>query len=208
MRGKRKALQLKLLVEGRHPQSCHSYVPIGHVSGVFGLQGWVKLALYTRDLAAVVHYPRWFVRRADHLAWEPLLPVPTFQINGHRIVARFAGTDGPHQARLLSGLTLAVLRADLPALREDEHYWTDLMGLDVVNLQGQCLGVVSSWFETGANDVMVVEPLVAPAEQIEKTEQNKQPSRKPVELWIPYQIPEIIQSVDYTRGVVTVDWVL
>jgi 16S rRNA processing protein RimM len=52
-----------------------------------------------------------------------------------------ADRDG---AEALKGATVQVSRADFPALSEDEYYWSDLIGMDVVNLQGEALGKVTT----------------------------------------------------------------
>ena len=57
----------------------------------------------------------------------------------------------------MRGLTIAIERAELPPPEEGEYYWTDLIGLSVVNTQGETLGVVSELLATSAaNDVLVV----------------------------------------------------
>jgi 16S rRNA processing protein RimM len=62
----------------------------------------------------------------------------------------------------------------------------DLEGLRVVNLEGADFGTVSHLFATGANDVLVA-----------------QGDR---ERMIPFLQPDVVRSVDFGTGVVTVDW--
>ncbi len=59
-------------------------------------------------------------------------------------------------ARPLIGLDIAVAREQLPVLADDEYYWCDLMGLEVINQAREVLGTVVEIKETGANDVLVV----------------------------------------------------
>jgi 16S rRNA processing protein RimM len=53
-------------------------------------------------------------------------------------------------------LDISIRRQQLPEVESGDVYWTDLIGLKVVNLQGENLGVVDHLLETGANDVLVV----------------------------------------------------
>jgi len=76
---------------------------------------------------------------------------------------------------------------------EDEIYWIDLEGLEVVNLKGQVLGRIVKMLETGANDVMVV--------QDESTD-----AEKSVEILIPYVEGHYVIEVDLKQGLVQVDW--
>jgi 16S rRNA processing protein RimM len=54
------------------------------------------------------------------------------------------------------GKQVAVPKATLPELEDNEYYWSDLIGLEVKNQQGVGFGKVADVFETGANDVVVV----------------------------------------------------
>jgi 16S rRNA processing protein RimM len=72
---------------------------------------------------------------------------------------------------------------------EDGYYWTDLIGLEVINLQGEELGKITGLFETGANHVLQVQD---PAE--DKKEQL-----------IPF-IGSVVVRVDMQGRCVTVDW--
>ena len=70
------------------------------------------------------------------------------------MAAKLEGVLDRDQAALMRGLTIAIERARTAAAGRGEYYWTDLIGLSVVNTQGETLGVVSELLATGAaNDV-------------------------------------------------------
>ena len=78
-------------------------------------------------------------------------------VHSKGVAAKLEGVLDRDQAALMRGLTIAIERAELPPPEEGEYYWTDLIGLSVVNTQGETLGVVSELLATGAaNDVLVV----------------------------------------------------
>lgn len=52
---------------------------------------------------------------------------------------------------------ISVPREDLPPLEESEYYWYDLVGLEVVNRQGESLGRVKSLLPAGVHDVLVLD---------------------------------------------------
>ena len=89
-------------------------------------------------------------------------------------------------ADALRGTEVLVPRSALPPPAPGEYYWVDLEGLRVVNLEGADFGTVSHLFSTGANDV-----LVAHGER---------------ERMLPFVQPDVIRSIDFEAGVVTVDW--
>jgi 16S rRNA processing protein RimM len=49
-----------------------------------------------------------------------------------------------------------VARSALPDAQDGRYYLADLVGLDVVNGQGERLGVVRQWYSNGPQDVMEV----------------------------------------------------
>jgi len=79
-----------------------------------------------------------------------------------------------------------VPRTALPPPAPGEYYWVDLEGLRVVNLDGIDLGMVSYLFNTGANDVLVVVGIR--------------------ERMIPFLQSDVVRSVNFETGVLTVDW--
>jgi 16S rRNA processing protein RimM len=74
----------------------------------------------------------------------------------------------------------------LPEPRADEVYWTDLIGLAVVNVHGEALGTVDRLLETGANDVLVL--------------------RGDRERLVPFVRGAVVKDIDQEAGRITVDW--
>ena len=59
-------------------------------------------------------------------------------------------------AEALRGARIFVSRAFFPQTAEDEYYWVDLIGLDVVNREGVALGRVRELLSTGPQTVLVL----------------------------------------------------
>lgn len=159
------------------PGAAHPVV-LGRIAGVYGVKGWVRVASYTRAREDILRYPCWLV------GTEPRR-VQAGRRQGAGVVAQLEGIDNRDQALALVGAEIAVRRSDLPALAPGEFYWADLIGLEVVTTQGVALGRVRRLFETGANDVLVVE-----GER---------------ERWLPY-LKDVVKEVDLARGRMTVEW--
>jgi 16S rRNA processing protein RimM len=108
-------------------------------------------------------------------------------VHGKILVARLPGILDRTMAEQCKGLLVAVHRDSLPKQVEGEYYWSDLIGLKVINLAGESLGVVDTLLETGANDVLSV-----------RDAQGK-------EMLIPF-LASVIQQVSLDEKVIRVDW--
>ncbi len=76
----------------------------------------------------------------------------------HALLLRLDGYDSPEAVATLTNRYLFVRADDRPELPEGEYYHHQLIGMQVVDEQGQVLGFVSEILETGANDVYIVLP--------------------------------------------------
>lgn len=167
-------------------------VTVGRIVGLFGLRGWVKVYSYCRPPEAILHYKPWHVQVDEGWCEHTLLEG---KVHGRSIVASLEHCVDRDQARALVGANVAVDLAQLPALPSGEYYWAQLQGLQVISLSGDHLGVVSYLFETGANDVMVVES------EMPGTDRAKRRHRR----LIPY-IREVVKAVNLDTRVIVVDW--
>lgn len=158
-------------------------VVVGRFNGPWGVQGWVKVFSHTRPAPAIFEYQPWIIGDGG----EPVT-VEQWRQAGPRLVARIAGISTPEQAAALGRQTIAVPRSVLPSPEPGEHYWHDLVGLEVVNLQDHSWGRVERLVETGAHDVLEV---------VDGEGRS---------VLIPFVAGEFIHQVDHDSGRITVDW--
>jgi 16S rRNA processing protein RimM len=134
-------------------QTTGEMLVLGKVSGVYGVQGWVKLFSYTEPRDGILDYKHCFIKEKGQ--WREL-EITQGRVQGKGVVAKIKGCDDRDQAHLLIGSEIAITDDQLAELAEDEYYWKDLVGLSVINQDNIDLGTVANLMETGANDVLIV----------------------------------------------------
>lgn len=127
-------------------------VPMGFIAGAFGIKGWVKVVSSTEYADNLFDYPTWWLGKDGQ--WRTI-ELAEGNVQPKNLVAKLVGIEDRDQAFALKGWTIAIPRSQMPAAEEGEYYWADLIGMEVVNLQGESLGSVKNLLETGANDVLV-----------------------------------------------------
>lgn len=160
------------------------WVVVGRVAGIYGVQGWTKVISYTNPKENILQFAPWYVQSAQDASWQAVPHIKT-RVHGNYILAQFEDEER-ERARRWVGAAIAVSRAQLPALKQGEYYWADLLGMQVVTLAGDKLGVIDHLLETGANDVLVV--------QGER------------ERLIPYIKGEVVRDIDMASKIMQVDW--
>jgi 16S rRNA processing protein RimM len=78
------------------------------------------------------------------------------------LLVAFEGLDSPEAIGDLRNRLVFVSVESLPPLEEGEYYHHELLGLTVVDEEGQVLGLLTDILETGANDVYIVQPESGP----------------------------------------------
>lgn len=126
---------------------------MGRVAAPYGVKGWLKVVPFTSRPGTLGTFARWWLGLAGQ--WEEVEVVES-AVHGAALIARIAGYGAREQAARLRGLEVAVPRAALAATAPGEYYWADLIGLEVVNIEGQSLGTVASVFSNGAHEVLRV----------------------------------------------------
>ncbi|HVB47278.1 MAG TPA: ribosome maturation factor RimM [Burkholderiales bacterium] len=127
---------------------------MGRVAGSFGVHGWLKVVPYSAEVAALAAYPAWWLKGRDG-AWRELTVEET-KVHGAQLLAKLAGVADREAALALKGAALAVGREALGEPEQGRYYWSDLIGLDVVNGKGERLGTLRAMFSNGAHDVAEV----------------------------------------------------
>ena len=99
----------------------------------------------------------------------------------------FDNSQSPEQARLLTNQNITIDRESLPKLTNDEVYWCDLITFNIYNKDHKHLGEITGFFETAANELMIV----------------KKPSGE--EIYIPF-LERFIISINHDQKILTMDW--
>ncbi len=124
---------------------------VGAIAGSYGVAGEARIKSFCAEPSAIGDYGPLFTEDGTK----------TFHITLTRPVtggfgARIAGVATKEQADGLRGVSLFAPRAALPALPDDEFYYADLIGLDVVDTGGAALGAVKAVHNHGAGDILEV----------------------------------------------------
>ena len=162
------------------------FVPVGKISGAFGVKGWMKIYSFTEPRKNILSYSPLYMARKGQ--WVEL-QVSGGHMQGKGVVMGLVNVTDRDQVLELIGSELAIKKEQLKPTAEDEFYWSQLVGLTVVNLQDEQLGQVEQLLETGAHDVLVV-----------------QDKEHKVERLIPFVLGEIVDLVDLDNAIIRVDW--
>lgn len=156
---------------------------LGRITGLFGIQGEVKIHSYTQPRDQIFSYCPWYLRQGkEWIEKQPRRDRP----DNKSLIAVIDGTATREEARDLVGVDIAVRRDQLPPLPEGEFYQADLIGLEILDTAGNRLGVLMEFEGTGANDVMVIAG-----------------ERK---LLVPFVMGEIVKNIDLDNGCIRIDW--
>ncbi len=154
-------------------------ITIGRIVACHGLKGWLKVNSFSQPRAQILDYPEWVVNGQTIGAFEGA-------VQGKKILVRFASDADRTDAEKWVGHDISIRREWMQPPEAGHHYWCDLLGLEVVNLEGESFGEVTGLMETGANDVLIVK---GQREEL-----------------IPFVRDEVIRAVDLDARRIVVDW--
>ena len=163
---------------------------VGRCAGAYGVRGWIRVIPHAREGELLFEVDTWYrlpyPRRAGVAAER--LTVLEVKPHGKEFLVRVQESTQKEAADALKG-SLLVDRDDLPQLEDGDFYDDDLLGLSVINRQGQTLGTVAAVANNGAQDMLEV----APEQDPKKT------------FFIP-MVDQFIDEIDFDEEVVKVDW--
>ena len=111
--------------------------------------------------------------------------VATHRVHKGADLLKFKHLNSINDVEKYKGCALLVSADDLEELDENEFYYFEIIGCQVVTTDGETIGEISEILETGANDVWVV----------------KRPGQK--DALIPY-IEDVVKAVDIETKQVTI----
>ncbi len=165
-------------------------IVVGKLGASYGIKGWLKVFSYTDNTESIFDYSPWFVEQGGK--WVEY-KVESWKRHNKGLVVKLDGLDVREDAQLMTNFEILIDPAVLPELPEDEFYWRDLIGMQVVTGNGYDLGTVSDLLETGSNDVLVVKA-------------NLKDAFGQKERLIPFLEEQVIKHIDREAQRIEVDW--
>jgi 16S rRNA processing protein RimM len=129
------------------------YLAVGQIVGAHGLNGELKVEAYS-------DFPERFAPGATLYLGEDLEKVQIATVRPHKtnLLINLAEIGDRNEAEEVRGLWLFVPEADAAELEEGQYWVHDIIGLQVVTVDGMQVGKITDVMATGANDVYVVRP--------------------------------------------------
>ena len=169
-------------------------VEVGRIADAWGIKGWFRILPYSATPEALFSSKRWFIqpteRGAKTFTGTLKLAIKEAKEHSDSVVATSHDVPDRNTAEALKGARVFIARSSFPSTTEDEFYWVDLIGLDVVNREGVAMGQVKELLSTGPQTVMVL------AFEAEGKQQERM---------IPF-VAAFVDGVDLAGRRITVDW--
>ncbi len=163
---------------------------VGKFGATYGIRGWLKVISYTDDAESIFQYSPWYIKqKGEWIEYK----VESWKRHNKGMVAKLEGLEIREDANLLTNFEIAINSDSLPKLSEDEFYWRELFGMQVVTTKGYNLGEVTDLLETGSNDVLVVKA-------------NIKDAFGQKERLIPFLEEQVVKQIDREAQRIEVDW--
>ncbi|HSO67232.1 MAG TPA: ribosome maturation factor RimM [Desulfatirhabdiaceae bacterium] len=136
------------------PMKNDGWVEIGHIAGVHGIRGILRIHAYCDDETFISNIPS--IRIETPQGHASAYDIQLIKRHGRSLLCHLKGITDRNQAEEIVGSKLYCKKKCLPQLEEDIYYWVDLIGLEVYTMDDELIGLLSSIIPTAGNDVFVV----------------------------------------------------
>lgn len=160
------------------------------MGSTYGIRGWLKVFSFTELAENIFDYQPWSIKKTDK--WH-VINLESWKHHKKDFIIKIKGIHDLESAMLLTNCKIIVDTMQLPDLDSDEFYWKDLLGCQVITIDGYQIGEVINLIKTGSNDVLVVKASMKDAFDIQ-------------ERLIPFLDKQVIRNIDLKARVIEVDW--
>lgn len=177
-------------------------VEVGRIADAWGIKGWFKVVPHSAQPEALFSSKRWYIQSSGPVHAQPRtqafrLAIREAKEHSDCIVATSDDVPDRNAAEALRGARVFVPRSSFPTAGDDEYYWVDLIGLNVVNREGIVLGTVRELLATGPQTTLVLTAEV-PAHEAGGVGNT-------IERMVPF-VSAFVDEVDLAGRTITVDW--
>ena len=154
---RRRTAAPRKLIQTRGPEPATPVVDVrlavGTIGSTHGVQGELKMHLLTDQPEHLKTIKQVYLGTSD----SPT-PLVSIRFHGDGALIKIDGVDTPEEGKKLGGLVVRIDGRDAKPLEADEFFLFQLIGLKAETEDGTVVGEVIDLMETGAHDVLVIQP--------------------------------------------------
>ncbi len=121
--------------------------------GVFGHQGWLKVAAYSNRSDRFENVPVVYLESENDFSG---IIVTSWRLQNTNILLKLRGVDNPEKGRELIGKEIYLPENEQIELPADQYFLHDIIGMAVFDTEGNFMGHITEVIPAGANDVYVI----------------------------------------------------
>lgn len=128
-------------------------IPLGEIVTTHGIGGWLKLNPYNPETTVFSAAREVFLERKGYRSAHVL---ESSKPHGRQFLIKLSGIDGIEEAKKWVGFDLCVAEEALQPLKPGEYYQYQVIGLEVFDLKGALVGVITGTWSTPGGELYVV----------------------------------------------------
>ena len=163
------------------------FLLIARIGKTRGLRGEFFLRSFAEDPQSLNIFRKFYTLNSSLMEEVEFEYIKTANAN---IISKIKSIDDIDAMKLFGQRDVYILRSELPQLDENEAYWFELIGMNVINLDDKNLGIVEIVNNYGASDILELNPASDTKEKI----------------LIPFIRNKFIISIDKSKNSILVDW--
>jgi 16S rRNA processing protein RimM len=130
-------------------------IEVGTVIEAYGIRGALKIRPFSNEPVALLSAKEIWL---SGLRLPQMRDFSVYKAKEHSgtVILELVGLTDREIALSFKSATVSIARSKFPPLEENEYYWTDMMGAQVHNQQGEHLGDIKEIVDNGAQTVLIV----------------------------------------------------
>lgn len=129
-----------------------THFKVGQIVNTQGLKGEVRVYPLTDDIDRFDELETFYLGKDLETKWV----VEKVRYKGNMVIMKIKGIDTVEEAQKLREKFMYVSREESRELEEGEYFIADMIGMDVVTVDGEHVGTLKEVLQYAANDVYVI----------------------------------------------------
>ncbi|MGE5818981.1 MAG: ribosome maturation factor RimM [Deltaproteobacteria bacterium] len=126
---------------------------MGEIVTTHGIAGWLKVNPYNLETTVFSTAREVFL---EHQGNRSARELESSRPHGRQFLVKLSGINGIEEASKWVGFDLCVVESTLQPLQPGEYYHYQVIGLEVLDLKGERIGVITHTWSTPGGELYVV----------------------------------------------------